>query len=112
MRIAVAVAAFVAALGLLACGTGSSSTSSTGDGSSEAAEVAEAVKLIRKHERLEALHLDGVTRAGAMEGAPGSRGMEEAAQDFGEEADAIESKILAFSNSVQRKALSQINAEE
>src|SRR3954469_10966406 len=104
MRIVVMVAAVVAALGLVACG-GDSSTGS----SSESGEVARALKLIQKQKRLEAMYMEGVMRAGAMEGGPGAQGMEEAAEKIGAEADEVAAQINAFfSNEVQRRALAQL----
>jgi hypothetical protein len=109
MRIAVAVAAVVAALGLVACGGGGSTGSE-----SESAEVAKGVALYREYQRLEAMAHKGDLRTGMAEeyGTEAEvENVEEETAEIRKAADKVAAEINALSNEVQRRVLDQVGAE-
>jgi len=121
-KVAVALAMIVGALGLVACGGGSSSTSSTDSTSSTTAktptladeaspEVKAALVLIGKRERLHAEAAEGFERAAAIQQRGASAAMEEAAIEFAEKEEEVEAELEALKGNAANRAYMIFNAE-
>jgi ABC-type glycerol-3-phosphate transport system substrate-binding protein len=110
-RIVLSLAVIVAALGLVACGGGSSSSTSS---TVNAAEVAEGVALYKSWERLQNLKSKGVHRmAMAIEyGTPQEvESLEEAEDEITAEQKPLTEEMEAQPRSVQLAVAKQVEAE-
>jgi hypothetical protein len=114
-RIVVAIAVIVAALGLVACGGGSSSNSSTEGSSVDPAEVAKGLALYHEYQHLEGLVSKGIHRLAMAEeyGTPQEvESLEEAEDELKAEAKAVIAEAEEQSIPVQRAVTKLLEEEE